>query len=87
MSDDTVSHKQILERIEAVETEVKEASRKIDNLKEDTSEVITAFQSAKGAFTVLNWIAGAVKPILWIVGAGAVAVIAIKEFFNKHIGV
>lgn len=85
MNDD-VSHKQILERIEAVETEVKQASRKIDNLKSDTSEVISAFQSAKGAFTVLNWIAGAVKPILWIAGAGAVFIIAIKEFFQKHHG-
>ena len=84
---DEVSHREILDRLVVVEDEVKQASRKIDNLKEDTSEVITAFQSAKGAFTVLNWIAGAVKPILWIVGAGAVAVIAIKEFFNKHIGV
>ena len=84
---DEVSHREILDRLVVVESEVKQASRKIDNLKEDTSEVITAFQSAKGAFTVLNWVAGAVKPILWIVGAGAVAVIAIKEFFNRHIGV
>ena len=84
---DEVSHREILDRLVVVEDEVKQASRKIDNLKEDTSEVITTFQSAKGAFTVLNWIAGAVKPILWIVGAGAVAVIAVKEFFNRHIGV
>ena len=84
---DEVSHREILDRLVVVESEVKQASRKIDNLKEDTSEVITAFQSAKGAFTVLNWIAGAVKPILWIVGAGAVVVVAVKEFFNKHIGV
>ena len=86
MDNDTVSHKQIMDRIESVESEVKQASRKIDNLKSDTSEVITAFQSAKGAFAVLNWIAGAVKPLLWIVGAGAVVVVAVKEFFNKHIG-
>ena len=84
---DEVSHKQIMERLESVESEVKQASRKIDRLKEDTSEVITAFQSAKGAFTVLNWVAGAVKPILWIVGAGAVVTVAVREFFNKHIGV
>ena len=84
---DEVSHREILDRLVVVEDEVKQASRKIDNLKEDTSEVITAFQSAKGAFTVLNWVAGAVKPILWIVGAGAVVVVAVREFFNKHIGV
>ena len=83
---DEVSHREILDRLVVVESEVKQASRKIDRLKEDTSEVITAFQSAKGAFAVLNWIAGAVKPILWIVGAGAVVVVAVKEFFNKHIG-
>ena len=83
---DEVSHREILDRLVVVEDEVKQASRKIDNLKEDTSDVITAFQSAKGAFTVLNWIAGAVKPILWVVGAGAVVVVAVREFFNKHIG-
>ena len=56
-----VSHSQIYERLLAVEV-------KVDKLDKSTEEVVKAFNAAQGAFTVLEWIARAVKPIV-IVGA------------------
>jgi len=56
-----VSHSQIYERLLAVEA-------KVDKLDKSTGEVVKAFNAAQGAFTVLEWIARAVKPII-IVGA------------------
>jgi hypothetical protein len=60
-----VSHKQIYDRLVAVES-------KVDHLDKKTDDVVSAFNAAKGAFLVLDWIGRAVKPILWIAGAGAV---------------
>jgi len=56
-----VSHSQIYERLLAVEA-------KVDKLDKSTEEVVKAFNAAQGAFTVLEWIARAVKPII-VVGA------------------
>jgi len=56
-----VTHAQIYERLCAVEA-------KVDNLDKNTQVVVTAFNAAAGAFTVLEWLAKAVKPIL-IIGA------------------
>jgi hypothetical protein len=58
---DEVSHKQIYERLLAVEA-------KVDNLDKSTQSVVQAFNAAQGAFTVLEWFAKAVKPII-IIGA------------------
>ena len=55
-----VTHSQIYERLLAVEA-------KVDKLDKSTEEVVKAFNAAQGAFTVLEWIARAVKPIV-IVG-------------------
>jgi len=59
--DNEVSHKQIYERLLALEV-------KVDKLDKSTEEVVKAFNAAQGAFIVLEWIARAVKPII-IVGA------------------
>lgn len=56
-----ISHKQIYERLLAVEA-------KVDKLDKSTEAVVQAFNAAQGAFLVLEWIAKAVKPII-IVGA------------------
>jgi len=56
-----VTHEQIYERLLAVEA-------KVDKLDKSTEEVVKAFNAAQGAFTVLEWFARAVKPII-IVGA------------------
>ena len=56
-----VTHKQIYERLCEVEAMV-------DQLDKNTQTVVAAFNAASGAFTVLEWLAKAVKPIL-IIGA------------------
>jgi hypothetical protein len=58
---DEVTHAQIYERLLAVEA-------KVDQLDKNTQTVVAAFNAAAGAFTVLEWLAKAVKPIL-IIGA------------------
>ena len=50
-----VTHSQIYERLCAVES-------KVDQLDKNTQAVVAAFNAASGAFTVLEWIARAVKP-------------------------
>ena len=60
MEQQDVSHKEIYERLIAVEA-------KVDKVAEDTEGMIKAFNAASGAFTVLEWIAKVAKPILWVV--------------------
>lgn len=54
-----VTHAKIYERLCKVEA-------KVDQLDKNTQAVVTAFNAAAGAFTVLEWLAKAVKPILII---------------------
>ena len=54
-----VTHAQIYERLCKVEA-------KVDKLDKNTEAVVVAFNAAAGAFTVLEWIARAVKPVLVI---------------------
>lgn len=56
-----VSHKEIYERLVAVES-------KVDNVAQDTKDVVEAFRAARGAFVVLEWLAKVAKPILFIGG-------------------
>lgn len=56
-----VSHKEIYDRLVQVE-------QKVDKIDANTKDMVRAFNAASGAFTVLEWLAKAVKPIL-IVGA------------------
>jgi len=65
MDNQDVTHLEIYHRVLEVEA-------KIDRLDRKTQEVVVAFESAKAAFTVLEWFAKVAKPILWIVGLGAV---------------
>jgi len=56
-----ISHTEIYERLLTVE-------QKVDKIDRNTQDVVKAFNAASGAFTVLEWLAKAVKPLL-IVGA------------------
>ena len=58
---DEVSHKQIYDRLLAVEG-------KIDRVEQNTHEVVVAFQNAKGAFAVLDWLSRFAGKIMKIVG-------------------
>ena len=67
--EDQVTHKQIYDRLIAVET-------KVDSIDKNTSGLVEAMKALDGAFKVLGWLASAAKPILWVAGlimaAGAV---------------
>lgn len=58
---DEISHKQIYDRLVAVES-------KVDDIDKSTKGLVEAFEAMQGAFKVLGWIASAAKPILWIGG-------------------
>ena len=68
-----VTHKEIYERLLAVEA-------KVDKLNEETENVVKAFSAAQGAFTVLEWIARAAKPLLWIAGVVTAFSFMISEY-------
>lgn len=68
-----VTHKEIYDRLVAVEV-------KVDRLTEETEQIVKAFTAAQGAFTVLEWIASAVKPILWIIGVVTAFSLMISEY-------
>lgn len=70
-----VSHKAIYDRLLQVEA-------KVDKLEAKTEEVVVAFNSAKAAFTVLEWIAKAAKPILWVVATVGAFIMAWEKWSN-----
>jgi hypothetical protein len=74
-----VSHKDIYDRLVAVES-------KVDKIDENTTEVVAAFQSAKGAFIALDWLSRFAGKILKVVGfcaALGVATTVIWERWTK----
>ena len=68
-----VTHKEIYDRLVAVES-------KVDKLSNETEQVVKAFSAAQGAFTVLEWIARAAKPLLWIAGVVTAFSFMISEY-------
>jgi hypothetical protein len=68
-----VTHREIYDRLVAVE-------EKVDKLNTETTEVVKAFSAAQGAFTVLEWIAKAAKPLLWIAGVVTAFSFMITEY-------
>lgn len=61
MSDHDVTHREIYDRLVAVEG-------KVDDLTSSTKDVTAAFIAAQGAFTVLETLSKLAKPLLWIGG-------------------
>jgi hypothetical protein len=68
-----VSHAEIYARLIEVE-------HKVDNLNKRTQDVVDAFNAARGAFTVLEFIAKIAKPLLWIGGL----VVAIGAMWSNY---
>ena len=68
-----VTHREIYERLVAVES-------KVDKLSEETELMVKAFSAAQGAFIVLEWIARAAKPLLWIAGVVTAFSFMITEY-------
>lgn len=73
MSDHDVTHREIYDRLVAVET-------KVDSISTNTDGVVAAFAAAQGAFIVLEWIAKAAKPFLFIAAVVASISVFIQEF-------
>lgn len=74
-----VSHKQIYDRLVAVES-------KVDKIDKQTAEVVSAFQNAKGAFIALDWLArfsGKILKIAAFMTAFGVATTVIWERWTK----
>ncbi len=76
MSEQDISHKEIYDRLIAVEA-------KVDKVAKDTEDVVTAFKAASGAFAVLEWLAKVAKPLLWI-GATVAAFGAMFHNYKSH---
>jgi hypothetical protein len=57
---------EILDRIEKLEVTNDALNREIQGLRVETKDMLAAFQAAQGAFMFLEWLARAVKPILFI---------------------
>ena len=57
-----VTHKQIYERLVAVET-------KVDAIDANTKGMVAAFNAASGAFVVLDFLGKLAKPILLLMAA------------------
>ena len=72
-----VSHREIYDRLIAVET-------KVDTISKDTKDVVTAFNSAKGAFLVFEWIGKLAKPILWLIGLSTLVMAAYERIKAAH---
>jgi hypothetical protein len=74
-----VSHKDIYDRLVAVES-------KVDKIDENTTEVVAAFQNAKGAFIALDWLArfsGKIIKISAFIVALGVATTVVWERWTK----
>tara|TARA_R110000803_G_scaffold145396_1_gene211208 strand:+ start:196 stop:420 length:225 start_codon:yes stop_codon:yes gene_type:complete len=71
-----VTHNEIYNRLVAVES-------KVDKVSKDTEDVVAAFHAAQGAFTVLDWISKAAKPILWVCGLIAALSMIAQDFRIK----
>lgn len=71
-----VSHREIYDRLLAVE-------HKVDKIDKATTDVVSAFNAAQGAFAVLDWLGKLAKPILWVGGLVAAAGIVWQNFKVK----
>ena len=71
-----ISHREIYERLISVE-------HKVDTIGNDTKDVVAAFNSAKGAFLVFEWIGKLAKPIIWLVGLSTI-ILAAYEQLKSH---
>lgn len=66
MNDPKIDYDELFLRLKNLEIKTEEVNLEVKNLRVETKDVITAFQAAQGAFIFLEWLARAVKPILFI---------------------
>jgi hypothetical protein len=73
---DSVTHKQIYERLIAVEG-------KVNSIDTNTKDLVQAIHAAQGAMKVLGWIASLAKPVLLISAAFAAVTLFWSQLTNK----
>lgn len=71
-----VTHKQIYDRLVAVET-------KVNQIDENTKGMVAAFNAASGAFVVLDFLGKLAKPLLWILGVAGAASLFMQNWVKK----
>jgi hypothetical protein len=71
-----VTHKQIYDRLVAVET-------KVNEIDENTKGMVAAFDAAKGAFVVLDFLGKLAKPILMLTAAAGTIAIFWQGLWRK----
>lgn len=74
--EEEVTHKQIYDRLVAVET-------KVNDIDENTKGLVKAFNALHGAFVVLETIGKLAKPLLWFMGVVSVAVVWWQQIWKK----
>lgn len=76
MAEVEVSHREIYDRLLAVES-------KVDRVEKNTEAVVSAFNAAAGAFAALEMLGKIAKPILWF-GGLIVALGAVWQALKDH---
>ena len=76
MAEVEVSHREIYDRLLAVES-------KVDRVEKNTEDVVRAFNAAAGAFAALEMLGKIAKPILWVGGLIA-AMAAVWQALRDH---
>lgn len=71
-----VTHKQIYDRLVAVE-------KKVNEIDENTKGMVAAFDAAKGAFVVLDFLGKLAKPILMLTAAAGTIAIFWQGMWRK----
>jgi hypothetical protein len=71
-----VTHKQIYDRLVAVEA-------KVDEIDTNTKGMVAAFNAASGAFVVLEFLGKLAKPILFLTATAGTIAIVWQNFWKK----
>jgi len=71
-----VTHKQIYDRLVAVEG-------KVNEIDQNTKGMVAAFDAAKGAFVVLDFLGKLAKPILMLTAAAGTIAVCWQTFWKK----
>lgn len=71
-----VTHKQIYDRLVAVE-------KKVNEIDQNTKGMVAAFDAAKGAFVVLDFLGKIAKPILMLTAAAGTIAIFWQGMWRK----
>ncbi len=64
-----ITNKDLLEQIADNKVAVEQIRQDVESLRDNTKDMVAAFNAAKGAFAVLEWLAKIAKPLMVITSA------------------